>query len=625
MAIEWSQDEDGIWRPNTRDVSKIESDASLGASNELSEILVNGNTTSGNNIILTGGDALQVGDNSTALIRDAGGTGLRFETNEVSKLVAVASLQGSVRIDGNIDTQIIGNGNSITLGSLGNTVADTTDSKGLVYAADYSANFTDRSLVDKAYVDSAASVRTNHVLVKSVSDFPAAVGGVITLADNTAYEINGTIALGTDRIVCGVSNIIYGVDKTDDILIYTGTGNMISSTNQSLSISKVTLVATGAGSNILNLVGSGTEKLEIAETVIANSVSIGTISGGFSTIVFRNNLVTGNAGGLDISGTNGDLFITDNPFENFTGTPTFLALSNGASSYHTVIISRNMFEVDTGQTGLNISQAINVTAGGTIQGNSFEGAGTKLAGINAGSPGWRIPANSNIGIAGKRTFYPYDIIWNTGTYATDVDSMLDIPEDYIFPEYDVAQDEGTAFICELLVDCSHQANGGAVAIQLVNETDNLAMGFGGNAKLDVNTIAWQSGSVIRYTFNGAPNLSRARVGDYMTVESATNAINNGVFLITAVNDVSDYIEVLNPNRTDNTDDEAADSPATAYGGSVLYTTITTANVYEEKQTVRFGGIDNTKTYRVQGRAVGAVGGNPPDALFQNGRLKLINI
>src|SRR5690606_35760675 len=36
-------------------------------------------------------------------------------------------------------------------------VTDEINSRGLQYAADYSANFVDRSLVDKAYVDGAVS------------------------------------------------------------------------------------------------------------------------------------------------------------------------------------------------------------------------------------------------------------------------------------------------------------------------------------------------------------------------------------------------------------------------------------------------------------------------------------
>ena len=80
--------------------------------------------------------------------------------------------------------------------------------------------------------------------------------------------------------------------------------------------------------------------------------------------------------------------------------------------------------------------------------------------------------------------------------------------------------------------------------------------------LDVNTIAWQSGTTVRYTFNGTPDLSGVSVGNYIKIESSTKAANNGQFAITAVNDGSDYIEIGNLDVTDATSDEATDSPAT---------------------------------------------------------------
>jgi len=240
--------------------------------------------------------------------------------------------------------------------------------------------------------------RSDYVLVKSKSDLPSPVGGVITLVDNYSYEINGTISLGTDRIVCGVSNIIFGIDKSNDVLFYTGTGDMITSVNNSLSIRNISLAAVSVGSKVLNLTGSGIERVEIAENVFGNSISIGIVSG-FSTIVFRGNLSSGCADGLEIDGLNGDVFITDNPLENFVGTATAIKLSP-LSSYDTVIISRNMFEMGTGQIALDIDASVIVVDGGLITINAFEGLGTALFGINALQSGWEIKAGDNIGLTG---------------------------------------------------------------------------------------------------------------------------------------------------------------------------------------------------------------------------------
>lgn len=82
------------------------------------------------------------------------------------------------------------------------------------------------------------------------------------------------------------------------------------------------------------------------------------------------------------------------------------------------------------------------------------------------------------------------------------------------------------------------------------------------AILDVDTILFQSGNIIRYTFNGTPDLSAVAVDDFLTVKLAGKTINNGTFEITTVNDGSDFIEVTNALRSDATDDEASDSLAT---------------------------------------------------------------
>jgi hypothetical protein len=78
--------------------------------------------------------------------------------------------------------------------------------------------------------------------------------------------------------------------------------------------------------------------------------------------------------------------------------------------------------------------------------------------------------------------------------------------------------------------------------------------------LDVDTIVWQSGTTVRYTFNGSPDLSAVLEG-YIVVTAAANASNNGSFLISTISDGSDYIEVTIAARTDGTDDEASDCPA----------------------------------------------------------------
>ena len=78
--------------------------------------------------------------------------------------------------------------------------------------------------------------------------------------------------------------------------------------------------------------------------------------------------------------------------------------------------------------------------------------------------------------------------------------------------------------------------------------------------LDVDTIEWQSGNTIRYTFNGNPNLSTVKVGEDFIFTNATNVSNNGTFAITAIDNTTKYIDITNLSRSDATDDESSDSP-----------------------------------------------------------------
>lgn len=81
---------------------------------------------------------------------------------------------------------------------------------------------------------------------------------------------------------------------------------------------------------------------------------------------------------------------------------------------------------------------------------------------------------------------------------------------------------------------------------------------------DINTIAWQSGNTIRIAFNGSPDLSAVDIDDYFITFGNANSSNDGTFIITTVNDGSDYIEITNNDRSDATDDEATDAVGTGY-------------------------------------------------------------
>ena len=93
------------------------------------------------------------------------------------------------------------------------------------------------------------------------------------------------------------------------------------------------------------------------------------------------------------------------------------------------------------------------------------------------------------------------------------------------------------------------------------------------ANVLVDKINWVSGTTVRYYFENTPNLTEVLVSDRLIVTSSSNVSNNGTFVITAVNNSSNYVEVTNSLRTDASDDEDPTSPAVVNFDTYEITTI----------------------------------------------------
>lgn len=96
---------------------------------------------------------------------------------------------------------------SINLTSLDLTITDEINNKGIIYANDYSTNFTDRSLVDKAYVDNTISDNNEQFIKLTGTDVGKPVTGTITFLDYTGKIIN---------VVSGVDNNFSTYINADD-------------------------------------------------------------------------------------------------------------------------------------------------------------------------------------------------------------------------------------------------------------------------------------------------------------------------------------------------------------------------------------------------------------------------
>lgn len=115
------------------------------------------------------------------------------------------------------------------------------------------------SVTDSLVITNEESgVSLNSVSVNELSDFPTAVGGVITLADDTLYQITSNIST-SNRFVCGNNTVVCAADPRIVDLTYTGSGTMFTASNGAFEIKEIgincpngtLLDTTGATNNFL--------------------------------------------------------------------------------------------------------------------------------------------------------------------------------------------------------------------------------------------------------------------------------------------------------------------------------------------------------------------------------------
>lgn len=157
----------------------------------------------------------------------------------------------------------------------------------------------------------------NMIFVNEKSDFPAAVSGVITLANNITYFITTAIDLTGDRLVCGINTTIIGGSSENCSIRSTGlsSSTALITSNYSLPMRNVSfthgkvldLDGTGNASAALDWFGVnfvdcatvGTIKTYsnfiMSDCALLNSANM-TFTGSIGTIGFINSLFSGIAG-----------------------------------------------------------------------------------------------------------------------------------------------------------------------------------------------------------------------------------------------------------------------------------------------------------------------------------------
>lgn len=222
----------------------------------------------------------------------------------------------------------------------------------------------------------AENERTNYVLVKSVSDFPAPVSGVITLTAGTLYEINGTI-LVSSKINLNDCTVL-GKDRNKDILVYTaGSGELFTGSNGG-SLMNLTILASAAGTKVFNLDAGGAMKNLLLQLVyVFNSNNIGTIKGFDGWVILQSCAFSGNMNGFVFQDI-GDLieiycfWLEDNQntYQTFVGAFDDINISGG---------EQNMLSAFSAKA-LDISGITSMTGVSQIKNSTFSGDGTYVVG-----------------------------------------------------------------------------------------------------------------------------------------------------------------------------------------------------------------------------------------------------
>ncbi|MDR6764372.1 hypothetical protein J2Y38_004605 [Flavobacterium sp. 2755] len=207
-------------------------------------------------------------------------------------------------------------------------------------------------------VSSGINPRLNFKRIRSTDNLATVLAAELTagggtkylLNSNTLYEINGTV---TFNFPIELNNAyVHGLDSNDDIILRT-TGNIFEGATGG-NIKNVTLRA--ATGSVFNLSGTAAQNLVFRDCVVANSASVGTISG-FGLVFLSIVQFTGNTTGITYNNitqlllSNMGWFGTNaGTYEKLTGTFTLVEKQGGFSQVDGTAIG---FDVST--SGLAIT------------------------------------------------------------------------------------------------------------------------------------------------------------------------------------------------------------------------------------------------------------------------------
>lgn len=217
------------------------------------------------------------------------------------------------------------------------------------------------------------------VFVNSKSDLPAAISGVITLANNYTYFLTKTIDLTGDRIVSGINTTIIGGSSENCGLISTGlsASTALLSSNYSLPMRNIYITHGTA----LNLDGTGnaTAALDWFGVNFVNCAVVGTIKT-YSNFIMSDCALL-NSANFTFDGTIGTVGFVNSLFSGIAGQttlnfPATLTITRRIRAIYSSFIAFG------GATAINVSTSAVIPVEGYILDTiNFSGGATYTAGV----------------------------------------------------------------------------------------------------------------------------------------------------------------------------------------------------------------------------------------------------
>lgn len=268
-----------------------------------------------------------------------------------------------------------------------------------------------------------AVLPTREVVINELSDWPAAVGGVITLDSNTQYLIGTNLPSSSNRFVMGSFTVIKGIDTDNANIDYTGTGAMFTSVDKTWLIEDITLDCPNG--KVFDHTDSVGRFVRTRNVCVADSDTLGDFNSTANGVWFFTNFIATNmSGGFTFTGNWNIMQFEISSDVQITG--TFIDL--GTTTFNSIGINgASVFLVTGASTFIKgAANSANINSGGLARVTNCVvaniGGGTILDGITVDDVRWRFLNNQDI-----RDSRPDALIYAQNNIAETVIAAVDTP------------------------------------------------------------------------------------------------------------------------------------------------------------------------------------------------------